>query len=56
VFVPGKPFQDSIVFEGKARDYLSCSPLLGRLLAFHRNSELGCKYFPEANALAYFEN
>jgi hypothetical protein len=57
VFVPGKPFQSSILFEGKAGAYLSevpfIVPLEGRPLALPANIRLGWKGFP-GTRLAYY--
>ncbi len=61
--VPGKPFQSSLMFVGKARSltqsgveltrvkHLSCAPLQGRLLALSSIIRPGWKSLP----LAYYE-
>ncbi len=41
MFVPGKPFQSSLMFAGKAGAYLKGAPLYGRLLASPTNIRLG---------------
>ncbi len=60
VFVPGKPFQSSLMFAGKAGvtrvKLLSGAPLFGRLLALPANIRLGWKCLPGINTLAYYEN
>jgi hypothetical protein len=61
VFVPGKPFQFSVMLAGEARTYtfeepfmcLHASRLKVRLLAFHTNNRLGWKDLPGTNTLAY---
>ncbi len=60
MFAPGKPFQPSLMFVGKAGAYpsekhLSDAPRKGRLLAFPTNITLGWKGLPGINALAYYE-
>ncbi len=58
-FVPGKPFQPSLMFAGKAGAYPSEAPLgaphKGRLLASPTNIRLGWKGLPGTNALTYYE-
>ncbi len=44
--VPGKLFQPSVMFEGKAGAYL---PLEGRLVALSTNIRLGWKHLPGTN-------
>jgi hypothetical protein len=51
VFAPGKPFQPTLMFIGKA----ICSTL-GRLLALLTNNRLGWKDLPRTNPLAYYVN
>ncbi len=50
MFVPGKPFQPSLMFAGKAIAYPSeapsGAPLYGRLLASPTNIRLGWKGLP----------
>jgi len=60
MFVPGKPFQSSQMFVGKARTYSSEAPfrasiLKGWLLALTANIRLGWKSLPGTNAPAYYE-
>ncbi len=55
-FVPGKPFQPSLIFVGKAWAYPSKAPLYGRLLALLTNIRLGWKGLLLENTLAYDEN
>ncbi len=52
MFVPGKPFQPSLVFEGKARAYPSEVPFL----ALPTNTRLGWKGLPGTHILAYCGN
>ncbi len=56
MFVPNKPFQPSLMFEGKAGAYLSEAQLLERLLALPTNIRIGWKGLPVINTLAYLEN
>jgi hypothetical protein len=60
VFVPGKPFQPSQMFAGKAVAYPSEEPLRcpvwGRLLALPTNIRLCWKGLPRTNTLANCEN
>jgi hypothetical protein len=58
-FVPGMPFQPSLMFAGKAGSYLSevhfkCSTLWGRHLSSPTNIRLGWKGLPGTNTLAYY--
>ena len=56
VFAPGKSFQPSLMFAGKAiLKHLSGSPFYGRLLASPTNIWLGWKGLPGTYALAYYE-
>jgi hypothetical protein len=59
-FVPGKPFQSSLMFVGKAKPtrvkQLSVAPLYGRLLALITNIRLDCKGLPDTNVLDYYKN
>ncbi len=50
LFVPGKHFQPSLMFAGKAGAYPS-EALLGRLLALITNIRLSWKGLPGTNAL-----
>jgi hypothetical protein len=54
--VPGKPFQPSLVFAGKARAYPSEAPFRCKLLASPTNITLDWKGLPGTNTLAYNEN
>ncbi len=45
MFVPGEPFQPSLMFGGKVGAYPSEAPF-----------RLGWKGLPETNTLAYYEN
>jgi hypothetical protein len=61
VFVPGNPFQPSLMFTGNARVYVSGAPesgapLYGRFMASPTNIRLGWKGLPGTNTLAYYEN
>jgi len=58
VFILGRPFQQSLLFVGKARAYLSEAPYKysTRVLALQTNIRLGWKSLPWTNALAYYEN
>jgi hypothetical protein len=60
MFVPGRPFQPSIMFAGKAGAYASGAtfrcPLLGGLLGLPKNNKLGWKGLPETNTLAFYEH
>ncbi len=57
MFVPGKSFQPSLMFAGKAGAYPSeGASLLGRLLASPTNLRLGWKGLPRTNTLAYYES
>ncbi len=60
MFVPGKPFQPSLMFAGKAGSYpsehLSGAPILSSLLDSPTNAILAWKGFPRTNPLAYYEN
>jgi len=57
VFVPCKPFQDSIAFVGWQEPTqvkrLSGASLYGIVLALPTNNSLGWKGLPGANTLAY---
>jgi hypothetical protein len=53
VFVPGKPFQPSLMFAGKAGAYPSETPFRCSTLASPANIRLD---LPGANTLAYNEN
>jgi hypothetical protein len=56
VFVPGKPFQPSLMFAGKAEP-TQVKKLLGApLLALPANIRLGWKGLPGTNTLAYYGN
>ncbi len=62
MFVPGKPFQPSLVLAGKAGAYLSeallrlsGTPLFGGLQDSHTNTRLGRKGSPWTNTLAYYK-
>ncbi len=60
MFDPGKPFQSSLIFTSKARDYPSETPFrcstLWYALASHTNIILDWKDLPKTNTLAYYEN
>jgi hypothetical protein len=60
MFVPGKPFQPSLMLADKTGAYkvkdLSGAPLYGRFLASPTNIRLGWKGLPWTNTLAYYEN
>ncbi len=49
----GKPFQPSLMFVGKARDYPSQGPRVG---SCPTNVRLGWKGLPRINTLAYYKN
>jgi hypothetical protein len=52
VFVPGKPFQPSLMFAGPYRSELPLdAPLLGRLLALSTDIRLGYKEMPGKNSI-----
>ncbi len=51
MFVPGKPFQFSLMFAGKARVYPIEAPF-----TLHTNIRLGWKSLPGTYTLAYYEN
>jgi hypothetical protein len=53
-FGSGRPFQPSLIFESKARAYLSS--LLGRFLALPTNITRGWKGIPGTNTLAYYDH
>jgi hypothetical protein len=53
VFIPGKPFQLSLMFDSKAGAYPSEAI---RFLAFPTNIRPGWKSLPRKNTLAYNEN
>ncbi len=57
MFVPGKPFQPSLMFAGKARAYpseaASGAPLYGRPLALPTNIRLGGRGLPGTNTVNY---
>ncbi len=55
MFVPGKPFQPSVVFAG-GQSLPEWSTFQGRLLASPTNTTLGWKGLPGTNTLAYYEN
>jgi len=46
VFVPGKAFQPSLLFDDKAGAYQIGPPFKGRLLTLPTNIRLGCKELP----------
>jgi hypothetical protein len=55
VFVPGKPFQPSLMFVGVAWAYLSEAPFrCSTLLASPTNVRLGWKGLSGTNTLAYY--
>jgi len=56
VFVPGKLFQPSLMFGGKARGQPLKDASLGHAPALPANIKLGCKGLPGTNILGYFEN
>ncbi len=60
MFVPGKPFQPSLILwvrlESTRVKQLPGAPLLGRLLASPTNVRLGWKGLPRTNTLAYYKN
>ncbi len=60
MFVPGKPFQPSLMFVGEARSLpKSRAPeraLLGYAAVLPANTRLGWKGLPGTNTLAYYEN
>jgi hypothetical protein len=53
LFIPGRPFQSSLIFANKARAYsnelVSVAPLLGRLLAVPGHIRLGWKSLSRTN-------
>jgi hypothetical protein len=53
VFVPGKPFQPSLMFVGKARAYPIVEHLKGASIGYAR---LGWKGLQGTNTLAYLKN
>ncbi len=53
MFVPGKPFQLSLMFAGKAGAYPRVEHLKG---ALPTNIRLGWKGLPGTNTLAYYGN
>ncbi len=58
MFVPGKTFQSSLLFVGKARprvEHLEGS-LIGQAPALPAIIRLGCRGLPGTNTLAYYEN
>ncbi len=55
MFLPGKPFQSSIMFAGKAGAYPSEAPFRYSNLGY-ANIRLGWKGLPRTNTLAYYEN
>jgi hypothetical protein len=55
-FTSGKPFQPSLLFNGKAEAYPIEAPLWVRLLALPTNKRLGWKGLPVINTLDYCEN
>ncbi len=60
VFVPGRPFQLSLLFAGKARTYPRVEHLKGVSLVnaavLHTNNKLGWKGLPRTNTLTYYKN
>ncbi len=60
MFDPGKLFQPSLMFAGKAEDYPSEAPFwcstLGYAPALLTNIRLGWNALPGANVIAYFKN
>ncbi len=58
MFVPGEPFQPSLMFPSETgtspSEVLSGALLQGRLLALFTNIRLGLKGMPGTSTLAYF--
>jgi hypothetical protein len=53
MFVPGKPFQPSLMFVGESGEW---SASLGLAPALPANIRLGWKGLPVTNAVAYYDN
>ncbi len=56
MFVPGKPFQLTLMFVGKAVAYFQGLYNKSSLLYLSANIILGLKGLPGTNTLAYYEN
>jgi hypothetical protein len=56
VLIPGKPFQPSLMFVGKARVEHLKGTLIGKALALVTNVGLGWKGLPLTIAIAYSDN
>jgi hypothetical protein len=60
VFVPGRSFQLSLMFAGKAGTYPTIKhlkgALVGKVLALPTNIRLGCRALPGTSTLAFYKN
>ncbi len=56
MFVPGKPFQPSLMIEPPQMKHLSSAPIQGKLLASRTIIRLGWKGLPRTKTVAYHDH